>query len=116
MIALAQNNEVSLSAGGGGLLSGGKSVSAPACTLAYTRHLTDHLAVEGAFELFYIRGDDFAGAQVAALYHFRPADETRRFIPYVTAGIGKTSTDFTEIEGQVVIRLGGGSSITFWKI
>jgi hypothetical protein len=104
----AQKNELSLSAGGGGLLSGGKSVSAPAYTLAVTRSLTDRVAVEGAVELFYLQGDDFLGAQAAVLYHFRPADETRRLIPYATAGIGKTSTDFTEIEGQLVIRLGGG--------
>ena len=112
-IAWGQNNEVSLSAGGGGLVSGGKSVSAPAYTLAYTRSLTDRVAVEGALELFYIKGDDFLGVQVAGLYHFRPADQTRRLIPYATAGIGATSTDFTEIESQLVIRLGGGIKYYF---
>ncbi len=114
MAVWAQKNEVSFSAGGGGVFSHGESVSAPAYTLAYTRSLTDHLAVEGAFELFYLKGDGFAGAQVAALYHFRPAYETRRVIPYVTAGIGKTTTDFTEIESQVVVRLGGGFKYYIW--
>jgi len=113
MTAWAQKNELSLSAGGGGIVSNGESVSAPAYTLAYTRSLTNHLAVEGAFDVFYIEGDDFAGAQVAALYHFRPANETRRLIPYATVGIGKTSTDFTEIESQLVIRLGGGIKYYF---
>lgn len=112
-IAWGHNNEVSQSAGGGGLLSGGKSVSTAAYTLAYTRHLTERVAAEGAFEVFIVRGDDLAGAQAAVLYHFRPADETRRRIPYATAGIGTTSTDFTEIESQLVIRLGCGIKYYF---
>ena len=32
----------------------------------------------------------------------------RRFVPYVTAGFGNTTTDFTEIPSEWVIRLGGG--------
>jgi len=111
--ALAQENEVSLSVGGGGFLSGGTSVGARAVTLAYTRNLTDHFAAEGGVELFWIRGDDFAGVQVAVLYHFRPFEKTRKVIPYVTAGIGGTSTDLTEIQGEMVIRLGGGLKYHF---
>src|SRR5262245_24002313 len=32
----------------------------------------------------------------------------RRFVSYVTAGFGNTTTDFTEIPSEWVIRLGGG--------
>lgn len=115
MSVWAQRNEVSVTAGGGGLASDGQSISIPVATLAYTRSLTDHLAVEGALELFWIEGDDFIDSPVAVVYHFRSQSETHRAIPYATAGVGKTSTDPTEIPSQWVIRLGGGIKYFFWE-
>ena len=57
--------------------------------------------------------DGFAGVQGSVLYHLRPAATGRRFVPYLTAGIGNTTTDFTEIPSEWVIRLGGGFKYFF---
>ncbi|HZF41751.1 MAG TPA: outer membrane beta-barrel protein [Blastocatellia bacterium] len=117
----AQNNELSFSAGGGRLIGADDSKGTPAYTLAYTRYLTERWAVEGSLEVFYnkipqisntIYWDDYAGLQASALYHLRPAPD-RRFVPYLTAGIGFTSTDITEIPAVRVIRLGGGFKYFF---
>lgn len=115
----AQNNEISFSVGGGRLIAADESKGAPAYTLAYTRYLTKRWAVEGSMEVFYVktRGfnpfwDDYAGLQASALYHLRPAPDGR-FVPYLTAGIGYTTTDFTEIPAVLVIRMGGGFKYFF---
>ena len=110
--ALAQNNEISFSAGGGALFGNNESRTASAFTLAYDRNLTNQLALESSLELFYIDvpnfgRDDYAGVQGAVLYHFRKAKD-QRFVPYLTAGVGNTTTDFTEVPSTLVIRLGGG--------
>ena len=109
----AQKNELSLSAGGGRLVGDTESRSASAYTLAYTRYLTDQWAVEGGLELFFVTADDNLGVQAAVLYHFRPTGKDQRWTPYLTAGIGNTSTDPTEIPSVVVIRLGGGLKYFF---
>lgn len=115
--AFAQNNEVSFSAGGGGLIGNHESRSASAYTLAYDRNLTNQLAVEGSLEFFYVDvpnfgRDDYTGVQGAVLYHFRSGKD-QRFVPYLTAGVGNTTTDFTEIPSALVIRLGGGFKYFF---
>ena len=109
----AQNNEISFSVGGGSLIGSDESRSARVSTLAYTRYLTERWAVEGSLEFFSVNipnfgRDGFAGVQGSVLYHLRPASTGRRFVPYVTAGFGNTTTDFTEIPSEWVIRLGGG--------
>jgi hypothetical protein len=109
----AQNNEISFSVGGGSLIGSDESRSARVSTLAYTRYLTERWAVEGSLEFFSVNipnfgRDGFAGVQGSVLYHLRPAATDRRFVPYLTAGFGNTTTDFTEIPSEWVIRLGGG--------
>ena len=109
----AQNNEVSFSVGGGRLIGAGESRGGRVSTLAYTRYLTERWAVEGSLEFFFVNirnfgRDDFAGVQGSFLYHLLPATTERRFVPYLTAGVGNTTTDFTEIPSTWVIRLGGG--------
>ena len=110
--AVAQKNEISFSAGGGGLVGNGESKGASAYTLAYNRNITDRWAAEGSLELFYINvpnfgRDDYIGVQGAVLYHFRSGKD-QRLVPYLTVGVGNTSTDPTEIPSSLVIRLGGG--------
>ncbi|HKP72476.1 MAG TPA: outer membrane beta-barrel protein [Pyrinomonadaceae bacterium] len=113
--AQTQKNEFSVMAGGGSLSGGGESVAAaPNFTVAYTRGLTDRVAVEGSLDGYYVkqpgiaRRDDYIDAQVAGLFHFAPMTATGRVIPYLTAGVGKVSTDPTEIPANVITRLGGG--------
>jgi hypothetical protein len=114
----AQNNEISFSVGGGLLIGSDRSEGARVYTLAYTRYLTERLAVEGSLELFYVKvpnfgWDDYHGVQGSALYHLKSASTDQRFIPYLTAGIGNTTTDFTEIPSEWVVRLGGGFKYFF---
>jgi hypothetical protein len=113
----AQNNEISFSIGGGLLIGADESAMARVCTLAYTRYLTKRLALEGSIEFFYVKSvdnfqntiwDDNHGVQGSVIYHLIPASTDRPFVPYLTAGIGTTSTDFTERPSEKVIRLGGG--------
>ena len=113
--AQTQKNEFSVMAGGGSLSGGGQSVAAaPVLTVAYTRGLTDRIAVEGSIDGYYVkqpgisRRDDYLDAQVAGLFHFAPMTATKRVIPYLTAGVGKVSTDPSEIPANVITRLGGG--------
>jgi hypothetical protein len=115
---LGQNNEISFSAGGGRLIGANESEGAPVYTLAYTRYLTKRLAVEGSLELFYVHvpgfgWDDYHGVQASVIYHLKSASTDQRFVPYLTAGIGNTTTDFTEIPSERVIRLGGGFKYFF---
>ena len=109
----AQNNEISLSAGGGRIISADESRGARVSSLAYTRYLTERWAAEGSLEFFSVNipnfgRDGFAGVQGSALYHLRPSAPNRRLVPYLTAGFGSTTTDFTEIPSVWVIHLGGG--------
>ena len=112
--ALAQKNELSLIIGGGKLSSESGSVGASACSIAYTRTLIGGLAVEGSLDAFFAKNgtppfrDDFGSVEASVLYHFVPVKKTRTLIPYVAVGIGKVSTDFTEIPGEKIYRFAGG--------
>jgi len=112
--ALAQKNELSLIIGGGRLIGRNESVSASACSLGYTRSLIGGLAVEGSLDAFFAQNgtppfrDDFGSVEASLVYHLLPVKKTRTLIPYLTAGIGKVSTDFTEIPGEKIYRFGGG--------
>jgi hypothetical protein len=46
--------------------------------------------------------------EAALAYYFLPNRETGRLLPFVVAGIGKTSTDFTEIPAHSYYRFGAG--------
>jgi uncharacterized FAD-dependent dehydrogenase len=50
----------------------------------------------------------FGGVQGSVLYHFVPSQSTRKVIPYVSAGVGSASTDFTEIPSDLLVKVGGG--------
>jgi len=114
----AQNNEVAFAVGGGALTGGPETLGTRACTFSYSRNLPWRLAIEGSLDLFYVRhddgfNDDFAGAALSVHYHLLEPTETGRLIPYVGAGIGKTTTDFTEIPAQKLARLLGGVKYHF---
>ncbi|MGH8845778.1 MAG: hypothetical protein ACREA2_15840 [Blastocatellia bacterium] len=115
---VAQNNEISFSVGGGGLIGADESEGARVSTLAYTRYLTGRWAVEGSLELFFVHvpnfgWDDYHGVQGSVIYHLKSMSTDQRFIPYLTAGIGNTTSDFTELPSERVIRLGGGFKYFF---
>jgi hypothetical protein len=125
----AQNNEISFSVGGGSLIGAddGRQIGADdsrgarAYTLAYARYLTERWALEGSAEDFSIKSrnvfdphrESYVGLQASALYHILPASPDRRFVPYLTAGIGFTTPDPTEIPPVSVIRMGGGFKYFF---
>lgn len=116
--ALAQGNELSFIVGGGKLSDADRSVNASAFTAAYTRRIYAGLAAEGSLDVFFVKvpgfgKDDFGAAQIAVVYHFRSTSKNRSVIPYLTAGIGRITTDFTEIPSEPVYRLGGGVKYYF---
>jgi hypothetical protein len=116
--ALAQKNEMSLLIGGGQLWSDSGRVPASAFSIGYTRSIIGGLAAEGSIDTFFVRNgsltrDDFTAAQAAVVYHFRPVTKSGAVIPYITAGIGKVTTDFTEIPADRVVKLGGGIKYYF---
>jgi hypothetical protein len=87
---------------------------------AYDLHVTGRVTVEGALDIFYydtpttglgsVYRDDFAGAEVAVLIHPLNCCDTGRLLPFVAVGIGKTTTDFTEIAANRYYRFGVGAA------
>ena len=126
MIAASQQaeaqgrSEIALSFGGGSLQAntGGGATIVFSCS--YRFHITQHVSVEGALDTFNyniaadapenssIFRDDYLGAEAAIVYHFLPNRDTGRLLPFVAVGIGKTTTDFTEIAAHPYYRLGAG--------
>jgi hypothetical protein len=116
--------ELAVSGGGGALNTRSDTTFSPVVSLSLLAHIDEHVSVEGGFDLFWRRlvsgpeaqsvfWDDYAGAEISGLFHFRPSREERRWIPFVAAGIGATSTDFTEIAAHRYYRLGAGLSCHF---
>ena len=115
-------SEIALSLGAGSLKvdpGGGKTV---VFSLSYQFHITRHFSAEGALDSFSykfpigppdsssIYKDGYLGAEAAVVYHFLPNRDKRRWLPFLVAGIGKTTTDFTEIAAHPYYRLGAGVS------
>ncbi len=115
-------SEIALSLGAGSLEvdpGGGKTV---VFSLSYQFHITRHFSAEGALDSFSysfptgppdspsIYRDGYLGAEAAVVYHFLPNRDTHRWLPFVVAGIGKTTTDFTEVAAHPYYRLGAGVS------
>jgi hypothetical protein len=50
----------------------------------------------------------FQRFNIDGVYHFTPSSDTRQFIPFVSLGIGNTSTDLTEIPVHAVYRTRAG--------
>jgi hypothetical protein len=121
MPALAQGrSELAFSMGGGSLRThpdGGFTVVAG---FSYQFHITPHFSAEGALDFFnykfltgppdaqYTYTDDYAGAEAAIVVHFRANRQRGGLLPFVVAGIGKASTDFTEIAATPYYRFGLG--------
>jgi len=115
--AHAQKNEISISLGKGILVGKNDTMPATVLDISYARHITDHWG----FELVMLDGftydnprdsssyrTGYDGGQIAVLYHLRSTSSVKPLIPYLSAGIGFTSDDFTELPSYRVIRLGGG--------
>lgn len=115
-------HELAFAAGGGALIVKPDGGGTPVLSFSYQFHFTNHISAEGAFDVFYYRfltgpagqqyvyRDDYAGAEAAVVYHFLGNRETGRWLPFVAAGIGKTTTDFTEIPATCYYRFGAGVS------
>jgi hypothetical protein len=116
--ASAQKNEVNFMVGEDLIREGSPFVNSPAFSIGYARTIFKGIAVEGALDEFYVkapgaRSDDFGAAYVGALYNFRSNGKGRKFIPYVLAGVGTVSTDFTEVPGEAIYKFGGGVKYYF---
>jgi hypothetical protein len=122
-VSLAQGrHELAFAAGGGTLIVKPDGGGTPVFSLSYQFHFTKHLSAEGAFDIFYYKfltgpagqqyvyRDDYAGAEAAFVYHFWGNRDAGRWLPFVAAGIGKTTTDFTEIPATLYYRFGAGVS------
>lgn len=123
--AYGQKNEISISIGKGIMVGRSDSMEATVVDLSYARHITDHWG----FEITLIdkfsydnpspdrdltfRKLNYDGANIAALYHITSTESGKKFIPYLSGGIGFTSDDFTELPSYRVIRLGGGVKYFF---
>ena len=117
---LAQKNELSLTVGGGRFSDHDRTIAASAVSAAYTRSLFAGLAVEGSLDTFFVNVpgyglDDYGSAQVAVLYRFGALGKNRRLVPYLAAGVGSVSTDFTEIRSDPIYRLSAGAEYYFNK-
>jgi hypothetical protein len=113
-------SEIALSLGGGSLQANTGGGATVVFSCSYRFHITQHFSVEGALDMFNynipeyapndssIFRDEYLGAEAAIVYHFLPNRDTGRLLPFVAAGIGKTTTDFTEIAAHPYYRLGAG--------
>jgi len=116
--AYAQKNEFSSIMGGGRLSDSKKGVNAFAMTASYTRSIIAGLAAEGSLDAFFvetasIKSNDYTAAQVSLLYRFGSINKSHRVIPYITVGIGKITTDWTEILSDPIYKLGAGVEYYF---
>jgi hypothetical protein len=118
---LAQaRNEFAFSLGAGSLQvepDGGANV---VFSFSYRFHITQHISAEGALDAFFynqmsgpsdnrhVYRDGNLGAEVAVAYYFLPNRDTNRFLPFINVGIGKNTTDWTEIRAHPYYRFGGG--------
>jgi hypothetical protein len=129
LILIGQNvwaqgrNELSFSLGAGSLQVKPDGGATAVYSFSYRGHITRHISAEGAIDIFYykfltgssnsrqsIYKDDYVGAEAAIVYYFLPNREIDRLLPFVVGGIGKTSTDFTEIPAHPYYRFGAGFS------
>ena len=119
----AQNrSEVAVSLGAGSLQTNPGGGATAVFSFSYRFHITRHFSAEGALDSFtyqfragaadssYQYRDGYLGAEAALVYYFLSNRATRRVLPFVVAGIGKTTTDFTEIAAHPYYRLGAGVS------
>ena len=89
-------------------------------SFSYRIHITQHISAEGALDGFHYKQmtgpsdnrqvsyDGYLGAEAAVAYYFLPNRDMNRFLPFINVGIGKTTTDWTEIRAHPYYRFGGG--------
>ena len=111
----AQSNEFTFTKGEGRFVAGPASQPSRVGSLTYSRSVNDLFAIEGGFDWFFLRGDGFSGFEIAGVYHFRPAISTRKIIPFISLGVGNTSTDLTEIPARAVYHVRTGIKYYFFK-
>ncbi len=118
-------SEFAVSTGAGTLVASSGGGITPVFSLSYRFHITDRFSAEGALDTFtykyrvgpigqqYDYRDGYLGAEAALVWHLRSNRGTNRWIPFVDAGIGRTTTDFTEIPAATFFRAGIGASYFF---
>jgi Outer membrane protein beta-barrel domain len=116
-----ERQEIGIAAGRGRLAMAGSAQTTPVLSFWYQGHATKRVSVEGGFDFFsytfhvnrrdpasYLYRDGYSGASIALVYYPLTCSGIGRVLPYVAAGVGKTTTDFTEIPATVYYRLGAG--------
>jgi hypothetical protein len=118
-------SELAASAGLGNLVVNGGGGTTPVLSFSYRFHFTEHLSAEGALDVFTYKlkvgppgqssifRDGYLGAEAAVAYDLRSNRQTKRWLPFMVAGLGRTTTDFTEIPSTLYLRLGIGASYHF---
>ena len=119
-VCAQSRSEIAFSLGTGSLQVSPGGGTTGVSSLSYWFHITRHISAEGALDEFNynfptgpansIDKDDYLGAEAALVCDFSSRRETGRVLPLVAVGIGKTTTDFTEIAAHPYYRLGAGIS------
>ena len=117
-VGAQSRSEIALSLGTGSLQVSPGGGTTRVFSLSYSFRITRHISAEGALDAFNYNfptgpsnntyKDDYLGAEAALVYDFSSRRETGRVLPFVAAGIGQTTTDFTEIAAHPYYRLGAG--------
>jgi len=117
--------ELAFSAGAGSLFVNGAGRTSPVGSFSYRFHFTNHISAEGALDFFsyefqsgppaqpYSYRDGYSGAEAALVYYLRQSRPSQHWLPFIAAGVGKTTTDFTEIAAAPYYRIGVGISYHF---
>ncbi len=111
-------SELAFSLGAGSLQTTPGGGATAVFSFSYQFHISRHFSAEGALDGFTYQTrtgykDGYLGAEAAAIYSFLNNRETGRWLPFVAAGIGKTTTDFTEIAADRYYRIGAGVAYHF---
>lgn len=112
----AADGEIGFLFGGGGVTAGGEAAAVRAYSLGVGGLFLDRWGAEVCLEGFALDRDrGYDGLQVDVQYHFRSHAAPRTVIPYVVAGVGFRSDDWTELPSYTTLRLGGGLRYYPWR-
>ena len=111
----SRHNLVSLGIGGGATCCA-KGVDGlfPAVSFSFARNITDRFAVEASLGTSRLDPrHDIDDVEVAVLFFLRSATDVKALLPFVRAGYGAASDDFTELASYPKLRVGFGAEYAF---